>query len=204
MGILILFMEIKFFQLKTQSLTKILKDNPMNIATKIANIIKDESIEKVEIAPPGFINIYLTKQVLKVTYSASGVTSPQYFVKTSRAGTSSVAVTQSCGTGTNPGTCSSITSTTNLEANKWYKVSGNVNVTYSAAASTAGTLYAVTYDGNIYHFVVTPEEKIYIVATRSLRVLKNKFFAEIFNNSASMPAMGLTNPRSILYNRYAQ
>jgi hypothetical protein len=37
-----------------------------------------------------------------------------------------------------------------------------------------------------------------------LRVLKNKFFTGIFNNSASMPAMGLTNPRSILYNRYAQ
>jgi hypothetical protein len=33
-----------------------------------------------------------------------------------------------------------------------------------------------------------------------LRVLKNKFFTGIFNNSASMPAMGLTNPRSILYN----
>ena len=45
-------------------LTKILKDNPMNIATKIADVIKDECIEKVEIAAPGFINIYLTKKVL--------------------------------------------------------------------------------------------------------------------------------------------
>ena len=45
-------------------LTKILKDNPMNIASKIAAEISDESIEKVEIAPPGFINIYLTKKVL--------------------------------------------------------------------------------------------------------------------------------------------
>ena len=45
-------------------LTKVLKDNPMNIASKIASEISDESIEKVEIAPPGFINIYLTKKVL--------------------------------------------------------------------------------------------------------------------------------------------
>lgn len=45
-------------------LTKILKENPMNIASKIANEINDESIEKVEIATPGFINIYLTKKVL--------------------------------------------------------------------------------------------------------------------------------------------
>ena len=45
-------------------LTKILKDNPMNIASKIVSKISDESIEKVEIAAPGFINIYLTKKVL--------------------------------------------------------------------------------------------------------------------------------------------
>ena len=45
-------------------LTKILKDNPMNIANKIANEINDESIEKVEVASPGFINIYLTKKIL--------------------------------------------------------------------------------------------------------------------------------------------
>ena len=45
-------------------LTKILKDNPMNIASKIVSGINDESIEKVEVAPPGFINIYLTKKVL--------------------------------------------------------------------------------------------------------------------------------------------
>ena len=45
-------------------LTKILKDNPMNIASKIADVIKDDCIENVEIAQPGFINIYLTKKVL--------------------------------------------------------------------------------------------------------------------------------------------
>ena len=45
-------------------LTKILKDNPMNIASKISENIKDDCIEKVEVAKPGFINIYLTKKVL--------------------------------------------------------------------------------------------------------------------------------------------
>lgn len=45
-------------------LTKILQDKPMNIASKIANKIADESIEKVEIAPPGFINLYLNKKIL--------------------------------------------------------------------------------------------------------------------------------------------
>lgn len=45
-------------------LTKILQDNPMNIASKIANEITDESIEKIEVAKPGFINIYLNKKTL--------------------------------------------------------------------------------------------------------------------------------------------
>ena len=45
-------------------LTKILKDNPMNIANRIALEIKDESIEKIEVAAPGFINIYLSKETL--------------------------------------------------------------------------------------------------------------------------------------------
>lgn len=41
-------------------LTKVLKDNPRTIAEKIKSIVeKNENINKVEIAGPGFINIYL-------------------------------------------------------------------------------------------------------------------------------------------------
>lgn len=51
-------------------LTKVLKDNPRNIAEKIVDKIKDDTkeIEKVEIAGPGFINIYL-----KDEYVFSGI-----------------------------------------------------------------------------------------------------------------------------------
>lgn len=50
-------------------LTKVLKDNPRNIAEKIVSIIKNnENIEKIEIAGPGFINIYL-----KDEYVFSGI-----------------------------------------------------------------------------------------------------------------------------------
>ena len=45
-------------------LTKELKKSPMLIAEDIANNIKDEMIEKVEIANPGFINIFLSKKFL--------------------------------------------------------------------------------------------------------------------------------------------
>lgn len=43
-------------------LTKELHENPHDIATKIINSIKNDIIEKIDIAGPGFINIYLTKE----------------------------------------------------------------------------------------------------------------------------------------------
>lgn len=52
-------------------LVKILKTNPREIAEKIVNVIKDkEEIKNVEIAGPGFINIYLNDE-----YVFSGVKS---------------------------------------------------------------------------------------------------------------------------------
>lgn len=45
-------------------LTKELKSNPMDIASNIKDKIDDPMIEKVEIAHPGFINIYLSKKFL--------------------------------------------------------------------------------------------------------------------------------------------
>ena len=100
--------------------------------------------------PTTAVNGYLKSQVAKVTYNSTNITSPQYYVKTTRVGTSSVAVTKTCGTGTIPSTCTSVTSTTTLSANTWYQVSGNVNVTYSTAASETATIYAITYDGTNY------------------------------------------------------
>jgi len=46
-------------------LTKILRKNPMEIASLIKENIESNIIEKVEVAAPGFINIYLTKERLQ-------------------------------------------------------------------------------------------------------------------------------------------
>lgn len=46
-------------------LTKLLQKNPKEIATTIANLVKeDKSIEKVEVAGPGFINFWVAQDVL--------------------------------------------------------------------------------------------------------------------------------------------
>ena len=100
--------------------------------------------------PTTAVDGYLKSQVAKITYNGTNISSPKYFVKTTREGTSSLAVTKSCGTGTTPGTCTNVTSTKTLTANTWYQVSGNVNVTYNKAASETGTVYAIIYDGTNY------------------------------------------------------
>ena len=100
--------------------------------------------------PTTAVNGYLKSQVAKITYNGTNITSPKYFVKTTREGTSSLAVTATCGTGTTPSACTNVTSTKTLTANTWYQVSGNVNVTYNKAASATGTVYAITYDGTNY------------------------------------------------------
>ena len=105
--------------------------------------------------PTTAVNGYLKSQVAKVTYNSTNISSPQYYVKTTRVGTSSVAVTKTCGAGTIPSTCTSVTSTTTLSANTWYQISGNVNVTYSTAASETATIYAITYDGTNYSGAAT-------------------------------------------------
>ncbi|MCM1370743.1 MAG: hypothetical protein NC181_02485, partial [Clostridium sp.] len=100
--------------------------------------------------PTTLKNGYLQKQVAKVTYTSSNISSPQYYVKTTKQGTSSRSVTSSCGSDTKPGTCTTISSTTTLKADTWYKVSGNVNVTYNTTSTETGTIYALTYDGTNY------------------------------------------------------
>ena len=45
-------------------LAKTLKRNPLEIAEDIKNGIDSDTIEKIEIVKPGFINIFLSKQTL--------------------------------------------------------------------------------------------------------------------------------------------
>lgn len=45
-------------------LTRVLKSNPIMIANSIKDKIEDEIIDRVEVAGPGFINIYLSKKFL--------------------------------------------------------------------------------------------------------------------------------------------
>lgn len=49
------------------SLSKILKENPINIANNIKKNIKDDKIDKIEVLNPGFINIFINRKYLLET-----------------------------------------------------------------------------------------------------------------------------------------
>ena len=104
---------------------------------------------------PTAVNGYTKKIVAHVTYSRTNVASPVYYVKTGRAGTSSINVSESCGTGTNPGSCSSITATKNLSTNTWYRVTGNLDITYTGNVNTTATIIAYVGDGDNYSAAAT-------------------------------------------------
>ncbi len=106
----------------------------------------------------GTLTGYALKQVAAVTFTNTNITTPTHYIKTTKAGTSSSSVTESCGNGDKPGTCTGITSTTALGANTWYKVSGNtVSVTYDTPSTATGTLSAITYDGTNYSTVANQD-----------------------------------------------
>ena len=91
-------------------------------------------------------NGYFYKETAGITFNTTNVSNPSRYIKSSVAGTSNVALVQSCGTGTNPGACTN-TSGTSMAANTWYKVNDNVTITYESALNSTGTVYAVLYDG---------------------------------------------------------
>ena len=133
--------------------------NSKNLSTKLTKKISTKNFANPAIT---FINTpteptdgYLKSQVAVVTYNQENIASPKYFVKTTRAGKSDLTVTKTCGTATMPSSCESITNTTTLEANTWYQVKGNINVTYSESSSETGTIYALTYDGTNYSGAAT-------------------------------------------------
>ena len=77
-----------------------------------------------------------------IKFNGTNIVNPSYYVKGTVSSISSINVTESCGTETNPGTCEQITSTTTLAANTWYKVSSDVVLT----VTENGSFYAATKD----------------------------------------------------------
>ena len=133
---------------------------------------------------------YAMKKAVTVTFNKQVVTNPTYYIKTSVATTVNENV-YSCGTSTNPGTCST-TAVTSLAKNTWYKTSAKPTVTLS----DNGTVYALIYDGSSY---LTAE-------TRTITTIIKSADQIYYNNSTYTNGADITVQAAIedLYKRLSK
>lgn len=88
-------------------------------------------------------NNYVKKQVAHIQFAKSN---RNYYVKSSKVGVSNIALLESCGSKEKPENCTKIASTKNVKANTWYKVSGNIDITYETEIDTNEHIYAIEKD----------------------------------------------------------
>ena len=107
-----------------------------------------ETVVTYENTPNDMHNGYLYTQVVKINFS--NLEGLEYYVKTMRNAVTNTNINYSCGKEVNPLSCRSINSTKNIKANTWYKVSGDIEITYDETDKENTTLYAYVTDNVKY------------------------------------------------------
>ena len=147
-----------YYRLTTKNNSGLTKEQSGSTAT---SILKKATVSYTNNPEPIPESGYLKEQKITVTFNNTDVENPRYFVKTDRKGTINKAVTKSCGEEESPKECTTITSTTTLNVNTWYEVSGNFEVTYKEPSAEEGLLTAAIYDGTNYNYKDASINKIY-------------------------------------------
>ncbi len=93
---------------------------------------------------------YYLSQTAKVNFNIEGIATPTHYIKSTRKGIASANVVASCGSGDTPAEECTPTTTNVIEKNIWYRVEGNINVTYNESYDEYSELVAITYDGLNY------------------------------------------------------
>lgn len=100
--------------------------------------------------PSNPINGYVKRQEIDIIFDTTNVIGPSYYIKSDRAGTvTSGSIIQTCPTDGNypkVGECSN-SSGTKIDAEKWYRVSGNMSIAYDGNANDNPQVRAYLYDG---------------------------------------------------------
>ncbi len=137
----------------TEYKVEIIGINGNKLTTTIEKVITTLDITKVNISytndPTSSVNGYFKSQVLNVNFSNTGIENAEYYIKSGRTVTASSNVIASCGNDIEPTNCEEISSIY-LDADTWYKVEGNISVTYNATSSSTSELIALVYDGVNY------------------------------------------------------
>ena len=90
------------------------------------------------------VDSYVRKQIDKVTFpTTQGF---DYYIKSTKEGEVNGVILEKCGNELSPTVCVETTETT-IQADYWYKVSGNVDVRYTKNETEEGTLFALASNG---------------------------------------------------------
>ena len=144
-----------FYNLKnnTEYKIEITGINGNRLKTTIERSVRTLDITKTRITytnePNSSVNGYFKSQTLNVSFVNEGIENPEYYIRSGRTATANTSVIARCGNGDEPTNCEEI-SATNINENIWYKVEGNISVTYNVTAASASELTALVYDGVNY------------------------------------------------------
>ena len=107
-----------------------------------------ETIIELKNTPEEAYNDYLYTQVAYIDFS--NLEGLEYYIKTTRDAVSNTNINYVCNKGDEPNSCRSIKSTKTLKADYWYKVSGDIEITYDEHSDTVSHIYALVTDNVKY------------------------------------------------------
>ncbi len=103
-----------------------------------------ETIIELINTPKEAYNDYLYTQVAYVDFS--NLEGLEYYIKSTRDAVSNTNINYMCNKGDAPSSCRSIKSTKTIKADYWYKVSGDIEITYDEHSDSVSFIYALVTD----------------------------------------------------------
>ena len=112
-----------------------------------------ETIIELKNTPEEAYNDYLYTQVAYVDFS--NLEGLEYYIKSTRDAISNTNINYMCNKGDEPLSCRGIKSTKIIKADTWYKVSGDIEITYDEHSDSVSFIYALVTDGKEYNNVTS-------------------------------------------------
>ncbi len=108
-----------------------------------------------ETVPEEAYNGYVYEQKVKVDFS--NIVGLEYYIKSSVDGVADMNVYFMCGKDSKPANCINIPTTRNIEAGKWYRVAGDIDILYDEQNDNPGIIKVLTTDHVLYSNIVEGE-----------------------------------------------
>ena len=111
-----------------------------------------DSFITYETIPEEAYNGYVYEQKIKVDFSS--IAGLEYYIKSTINGVTDMNVYFACGKDSKPANCINIPTTRSIEAGKWYRVSGDIDILFDEQNDNEGIIYALTTDHVAYSNII--------------------------------------------------